>query len=126
LKLSEDELQSDFSDAEDIQEPDDMKQQCAMNKVTNITCKGATNAKESKKIQSHLFEKTPVDTKITQNDLEYNTVATDPAGDECIELRAVTFDSTSQSTNNMPASVFSKESQTTINSWFLAKTKNIK
>ena len=151
-ELSEDELQSDFSDAEDIQEPDNytfdnsarrvssasnttsLKQQRAMNKVTNITCKGANNAKESKKIQSYLFGKTPLDTKNTENDQEYNTLATDPAGDECIEPRAVTSDSKSQSTNNMScdstspehskAVAVSKGNQKTIKSWFLPKTKN--
>lgn len=148
-ELSEDELQSDFSDAEDIERSDhntfdksarrvssasntmSLKQQLAKNKVTNITCKSANNAKESKKIQSYLFGKTPLDAKITENG---DAVIADPTADDYNEPRAVTSDSKSQGTNNMPcglsspeqskAAAVSKGNQKTIKSWFLPKTKN--
>ena len=80
-ELSEDELLSDFSDAETMDEPSNgskqtqqmppgkttLTEQLAKNKVTNMF--KSSNAKtESRKIQSCLFGKTPLDTKVTQSD----------------------------------------------------------
>ena len=139
-ELSEDELQSDFSDSEEIQEPRNkdrktnrpnslvtkpliLTQQLTKNTVTNITCKPA-NA--NKKIQSHLFGKPPYNSKITQND-----EGTDRNTDESDGPRAVTSDSKADEKGDIlqcnslvgPKDAAAKGNQKSIKSWFLPKAK---
>jgi hypothetical protein len=131
-ELSEDELQSDFSDADDFDEQGekgnstidqrnlDSKQsslaaQLAKNKVTNVTFKSAAKS-EHKKIQSYLFGKPPLDTKVTQND--------EPVGitEESIEPRAEANE-LDVNFSHEAKSATAKGNQKSIKSWFLPKTK---
>jgi serine/threonine protein kinase len=138
-ELSEDELQSDFSDAEDMEvadntnckatqpttlvtKPYSLTQQFAKNKVTNITCKAAKV--ENRKIQSYLFGKPPPDTNMRQDDQVRDPV---PGNVEEVH-RAVTSDSKANGENTLerisspqPKSGVSKGNQKSIKSWFLPK-----
>lgn len=140
-ELSEDELQSDFSDADDIDELEDMRnstvdhrnsesrqssltEQLAKNKVTNITFKSTSAKSEHKKIQSYLFGKPPLDTKVTQNDEAVDNM------EESNEPRAMISHTKVNEANELNTcfspeakSTTAKGNQKSIKSWFLPKTK---
>ena len=138
-ELSEDELQSDFSDTEEIQDPCNkdrktdernslatkpfiLTQQLANDKITNITYRQANAKVEHKKIQSHLFGKPPSKSKITETD-----EGDDIEIDELNGPRAVTSDSKADNMqcNSLiePKDAPTRGNQKSIKSWFLPKAK---